>query len=70
MKRLDRLFSILLIIQHHRRERAQDLAVRFGATRRNSFRDVAALNESGAPIVPQAGEGYELAEVFALPPLE
>jgi predicted DNA-binding transcriptional regulator YafY len=69
MKRFDRLLSILLLIQHMKRVRAEDLAGRFGVTKRTIYRDMAALNEAGVPIISLPGEGYELAEGYFLPPL-
>ncbi len=69
MKRLDRLFALLLFIQHGRRVRAEDLARRFGVTKRTIYRDIAALNAGGVPVVSLPGEGYELAEGYFLPPL-
>jgi predicted DNA-binding transcriptional regulator YafY len=69
MKRFDRLFAILLLLQHRRRVRAQDLAEQFAVTRRTIYRDMAALNQGGVPVVSLPGEGYELAEGYFLPPM-
>jgi predicted DNA-binding transcriptional regulator YafY len=38
-------------------------------SKRTIYRDVAALNEMGVPIVSLPGEGYELMEGYYLPPL-
>ena len=69
MNRIDRLFAITLLLQARRRMRAQDLARVFEVTERTIYRDMAALSESGVPVVALPGEGYELAEGFYLPPL-
>jgi predicted DNA-binding transcriptional regulator YafY len=69
MNRTDRLFAITVLLQGRRRLRARDLAGEFGVTIRTIYRDVAALSESGVPIVSLPGQGYELMAGFTLPPL-
>jgi predicted DNA-binding transcriptional regulator YafY len=69
MNRIDRLFAILLLLQHKSRVRAQDLAATFEVSKRTIYRDITALYESGIPIISLPGEGYELMEGFYLPPL-
>jgi predicted DNA-binding transcriptional regulator YafY len=69
MNRIDRLFAILLTVQHKRRIRAQDLAQQFEVSKRTIYRDMSALNQMGIPIVAMPGEGFELVEGFYLPPL-
>ena len=69
MKRSDRLFALLLLLQTGRRIRARDLAARLEVSERTVYRDVAALSESGVPVIALPGAGYELAEGFYLPPL-
>ena len=69
MKRLDRLFAVLGLLQGRRRVRARDLAARLEVSERTIYRDVAALSEAGVPVVALPGAGYELAEGFFLPPL-
>jgi predicted DNA-binding transcriptional regulator YafY len=69
MNRVDRLFGILLRLQRHRRVRAQDLARHFEVSERTIYRDIAALNELGVPIISLPNAGYELPEGFSLPPL-
>jgi len=69
MNRIDRLFAILLELQHKRRVRAQDLAQRFEISKRTVYRDMSALNQMGIPIASLPGEGFELVEGFYLPPL-
>ena len=69
MSRIDRLFAITLLIQVKGRLRASDLAGWFEVSERTIYRDIAALSESGVPIVSLPGEGYELMAGFYLPPL-
>ena len=69
MNRVDRLFGILLQLQHRRRVRAQDLAAIFEVSERTVYRDMTALSEVGVPIIALPGEGYELMEGYYLRPL-
>ena len=68
MNRVDRLFAITLLLQARRKIRARDLAEKFEINERTIYRDMAALSESGVPIVGTPGEGYELIEGYYLPP--
>jgi predicted DNA-binding transcriptional regulator YafY len=69
VNRIDRLFAILLTLQHKRRVRAQDLARQFEISKRTIYRDLSALNQMGIPIAAMPGEGFELVEGFYMPPL-
>ena len=69
MNRVDRLFGILLQLQHRRRVRAHDLAVIFEVSERTVYRDMTALSEVGVPIIALPGKGYELMEGYYLRPL-
>ena len=69
MNRIDRLFAILLALQHKRRIRAQDLAQQFEVSKRTIYRDMSALNQMGIPLTALPGEGFELVEGYYLPPL-
>src|SRR5688572_16133736 len=69
MNRIDRLFAILLTLQHKRRLRAQDLARQFEISKRTIYRDMSALNQMGIPITALPGEGFELVEGYYLSPL-
>ncbi|MCI0554645.1 MAG: YafY family transcriptional regulator [Anaerolineae bacterium] len=69
MNRIDRLFAILLTLQHKRRVRAQDLADQFEISKRTIYRDMSALNQMGIPIAALPGEGFELVEGYYIPPL-
>jgi predicted DNA-binding transcriptional regulator YafY len=69
MNRTDRLFAITVMLQRRARVRAADLAETFGVSERTIYRDMAALNEGGIPIVSLPGAGYELMSGYTLPPL-
>lgn len=69
MNRIDRLFAILLTLQHKRRVRAQDLAGQFEVSKRTIYRDLSALNQMGVPLAALPGEGFELVEGYYIPPL-
>jgi predicted DNA-binding transcriptional regulator YafY len=69
MNRIDRLFAILLTLQHKRRVRALDLAEQFEVSKRTIYRDLSALNQMGIPLVALPGEGFELVEGYYIPPL-
>ncbi len=69
MNRIDRLFAILLTLQHKRRVRALDLARQFEISKRTVYRDMSALNQMGIPIAALPGEGFELVEGYYIPPL-
>jgi predicted DNA-binding transcriptional regulator YafY len=69
MNRIDRLFAILLTLQHRRRIRALDLAKQFEVSKRTIYRDLSALNQMGIPLAALPGEGFELIEGYYIPPL-
>jgi predicted DNA-binding transcriptional regulator YafY len=69
MNRIDRLFGIVLRLQRRRHVRAQDLARLFEVSERTIYRDIAALNQLGVPIISLPNTGYALPKTFALPPL-
>ncbi len=69
MNRTDRLLAIVLELQGRDRVTAEELARTFEVTKRTIYRDVAALNASGVPVVSAAGQGYWLMEGYFLPPV-
>jgi predicted DNA-binding transcriptional regulator YafY len=69
MNRLDRLTAILTHLQSKRTIRATELAERFEVSLRTIYRDVRSLEESGVPIIGEAGRGYSLVEGYRLPPI-
>ena len=69
MNRLDRLSSILIHLQSKNVIKAQEIADRFEISLRTVYRDIRSLEESGVPIIGEAGYGYSLVEGFRLPPV-
>ncbi|MDD7969983.1 helix-turn-helix transcriptional regulator [Roseinatronobacter alkalisoli] len=66
-----RLFSLLDHLRSARRPvPAGVLAQRLGVSTRTIYRDVATLQEIGAPIRGEAGIGYQLEQGYFLPPLQ
>jgi predicted DNA-binding transcriptional regulator YafY len=69
MNRIDRLFGITTRLQARGHLRAADLANIYEVSVRTIYRDIAALSESGVPIVSLPGRGYSLVDGYFLPPL-
>ena len=55
--RADRLLSILLLLQVHRRLTARDLAERLEVSERTILRDMDALGSAGVPVTAERGVG-------------
>lgn len=64
--RADRLLSIMLLLQVHRRITARELAKRLEVSERTIYRDMEALSVSGVPVSAErgAGGGIVLPETF------
>jgi predicted DNA-binding transcriptional regulator YafY len=64
--RADRLLSLLLLLQVHRRMTARELAKRLEVSERTIYRDVQALSSTGVPLTTERGTGggIVLAEAF------
>ena len=69
MRRADRLFRLVGLLQRRRTTTAADLAARLEVSERTVYRDIADLIGSGVPIQGEAGVGYRLDRGFDLPPL-
>ncbi|MEM7155416.1 MAG: YafY family protein [Myxococcota bacterium] len=69
MRRADRLFQIVQILQHRRITTAARIAERLQVSERTVYRDIRDLSLSGVPIQGEAGVGYRLGKDFELPPL-
>src|SRR5215211_2929075 len=69
MNRIDRLAAILIQLQSRRLVKARDIAEKFSISLRTVYRDVKALEESGVPVIGEAGSGYTIMEGYRLPPV-
>lgn len=69
MNRIDRLHAILTHLQSKKKLTAKELAERFNLSLRTVYRDIKALEESGVPIIGEAGIGYSVMEGYRLPPV-
>jgi predicted DNA-binding transcriptional regulator YafY len=69
MNRIDRISAILIQLQSRRVVKAQDIAERFSISLRTVYRDIKSLEESGIPLIGEAGVGYSLADGYRLPPV-
>lgn len=69
MNRLERITSILLMLQSRRKVTAQQLADHFETSVRTIYRDVRVLEEAGVPVGAEAGLGYFLMDGYSLPPV-
>jgi predicted DNA-binding transcriptional regulator YafY len=69
MNRTDRLVALVMMMQSRRVTTAAEMARHFEITERTVYRDIAALGESGVPIVGEPGVGYSLMRGYHLPPV-
>jgi predicted DNA-binding transcriptional regulator YafY len=69
VRRADRLFRLVGLLQRRRTITAATLAKRLEVSERTVYRDIADLVASGVPIQGEAGIGYRLERGFDLPPL-
>jgi predicted DNA-binding transcriptional regulator YafY len=56
-------------LQSKKKLTAKELAERFNLSLRTVYRDIKALEESGVPIIGEAGIGYSVMEGYRLPPI-
>ncbi|KPV57499.1 hypothetical protein QJ48_21725 [Paenibacillus sp. A3] len=66
--RLDRLFSITMMLLNRKRISATDLAARFEVSLRTIYRDMETINRAGIPVVSFSGSdgGYEIMQSYRL----
>jgi predicted DNA-binding transcriptional regulator YafY len=70
MSRSVRLLDLLQVLRRYKRPvQGQKLADELGTSLRTLYRDIAALQAQGAPIVGEAGIGYVLRPGYVVPPL-
>lgn len=69
MNRIDRLFSILTLLQSRKYVPAEKIAEQFRISVRTVYRDVKALCESGIPVSFEATKGYFIVQGYFLAPV-
>lgn len=69
MNRIERISAILIQLQSKKVVKGQDIADRFSISLRTAYRDIKAIEESGVPIIGEAGVGYSLVDGYRLPPI-
>lgn len=69
MNRIDRLVSIITILQSRNFVTVKDIADKYEISSRTVFRDLKALGEIGVPISFEENKGYMILQGFFLPPI-
>lgn len=70
LKSTERLFLLISTLQSsQRRWRADDLASKFGVSRRTIFRDLEKLSQMEIPVTHDPFEGYGIMREYKIPPL-
>lgn len=69
MRRADRLFQLMLLLQEGKVRTGSYLAEKLEVSTRTVYRDIGDLVGSGIPIDGEAGVGYLLRDEYRLPPL-
>lgn len=67
--RLARLTAIITQLQSKRIVTASDIAKKHNISIRTVYRDIRTLEQSGIPIMTEAGKGYSIMEGFRIPPV-
>lgn len=67
--RLARLSAIITQLQSRRIVTAREIAQKHQVSIRTVYRDIKTLEQSGIPIVTEAGRGYSIMEGYHLPPI-
>lgn len=69
MNRIDRLFSILTLLQSKKYVTAEKIAEKYQLSIRTVYRDIRALIESGIPVSFEQHRGYFIVQGYFLPPV-
>ena len=69
MKRIDRLFGILTLLQTKKYVTGEKISEKFNISVRTVYRDVKALCEQGIPVSFEPNKGYFVTPGFFLPPV-
>ena len=69
MNRIDRLLSVLTLLQAKKYVPAEKIADKFRISIRTVYRDIKSLNEQGFPIGFEPNKGYYVMQGFFLPPV-
>ena len=69
MNRIDRLFSILTLLQSRKYVTAEKIAEKYQLSIRTVYRDIKALTESGIPVSFEQHRGYFIVQGYFLPPV-
>lgn len=69
MRRADRLFKLIQRLRRRRSQTAAQIAEALEVSERTVYRDIRDLQDSGVPIVGEAGVGFALQRGYDLPPL-
>lgn len=69
MNRIDRLFSIITMLQSRKYVPAEKLADKFNISTRTVYRDIKAIGEAGIPVSFEPARGYFIVQGYFLPPV-
>lgn len=69
MNRIDRVSAIIILLQTKQYITAEEVAQRYGVSRRTIYRDFKTIEEAGVPLGAEPGKGFYLVDGFHLPPV-
>lgn len=69
MNRIDRLFSMITMLQSRKYVPAEKLAEKFNISTRTVYRDIKAIGEAGIPVSFEQTRGYFIVQGYFLPPV-